>query len=527
MTVLSQTSASSSLSLIVPPPSAPTITEHGYIPDLPTNKQGKLTRRSLLKLVGERAQRWDKEKRPFFTIYSGSRPGKREEYTQTAKELGKAIEDKGWVVVNGGTTPGIMGAALENVSRVLCVIPSLFATNTGAGVACEDMHSSAFNLVVPDFWERKTGMTLLANGGFFVLPGGFGSLDEALETIVFAQKRNTHVTFVNPDGYWDRTLAQLSFFVAQGLMPKEYTNFYSSVTSGREAVELAASKISHLGPRTPNNGFSKPTESLRSHLEANLGLLPETIYSFVGNAPRVGVIASGNIGSNEDIPFNLTDKALRTELVRNTKKISRAFAQAGAALVLMGDRRGLRAHIADAVLKANGKVIWLQKGYTNDPLHTSRLGKREMVIETPRYFERSRLFATLSQGQFMITGGIHTANEALTHATRNQTGHGDYCDLVPQCRDRNRERMVIHAYDPYLDKNGTRLWLLIQDQFRHCSQEGFLNPNDLGLISFHQRSTPIVKHVLGGISTQPDFLREMQALARTPKGRPMSQLVPT
>ncbi len=494
-----------------------------FLYDLPTNSVGRLTPSTMMRSLGARALRWQLEKKPFIAVYSGSRTGKSPNHMAVAKELGQSIENVEGVAVTGGTSPGLMGAVLNECSRQVCFIPKLFASRTGAGVAIEDVHAHAVNHVVPDFWERKTAMTLIADAGFIVLPGGYGSLDEAFESLIFAARTNRRVTFVNPNGYWDSTLSLFSSFAKQGLMPPEYLNCISSAPDASTAVEglLQHQQANAKNTLTPQKK-AIATTSLRNFFETNPQKLPNAIFSFIGKAPRIGLIASGNIGK-EEADFNLSQRTYRSRFVDNTTMIARQFVKAGAALVLMGDRRGLRARMAQAALEAGGKVIWLQRNPTRLPLNIRRLNEQEMQIDVPRYFERARLFATIVQGQCIIAGGIHTANEALSHVTRNQTGHGDYCDVVPHCRDMGRPRMVAHAYDPHLDDNGLRLWEPLAKQVWHCANEGFINKKDLGLLLFHRRAESITGNVMSGLGHQPDFLVELSKMGkqRSPSSTPV------
>lgn len=495
-----------------------------FLYDLPTNSVGHLTPSTMIQSLGPRAIRWQLKKKPFIAVYSGSRKGKSPDYMAVAKELGRSIESAGAVAVTGGTSPGLMGAVLSECSKQICFIPELFASPTGAGVAIEDVHAHAVNHVVPDFWERKTAMTLIADAGFIVLPGGYGSLDEAFESLIFAARTTRRITFVNPNGYWDSTLSLLASFAQQGLMPPEYLNCISSAPDAQTAVEgLLQHQQTYANITLPSQKKAIATTSLRSFLEQNPHKLPNALFSFIGHAPRVGIIASGNIG-REETAFNLSQRTYRARFVDNTSMIARQFVKAGAALVLMGNRRGLRARMAQAALEAGGKVIWLQRNSTRLPLNIRRLNEQEMQIDVPRYFERARLFATIVQGQCIIAGGIHTANEALSHITRNQTGHGDYCDIVPHCRDTGRPRMVAHAYDPPLDNNGLRLWTPLAQQVWHCANEGFINKKDLGLFLFHRRAESITGNVMNGIGTQPDFLVELSKMGK--KRRPFATPVP-
>jgi predicted Rossmann-fold nucleotide-binding protein len=291
-------------------------------------------------------------------------------------------------------------------------------------------------------------------------------------------------------------------------MPQEYIDCISFASSAGEGIQIAKRHIAETNIPATTNKKAIATISLRSFLANKPDYLPSALRTFLKNAPRVGVIASGNIGNNKE-PFNLSNRTFRGHFVDDAADLGARFAKAGAALVLMGNRQGLREKMAQTALKANGKVIWLQTSNTRLPINLRLLGKKELIIEVPRYYERARLFATLAQGMAIVAGGVHTINEAFSHLTRNQTRHGDFCDVVPHCHDVDRDRMVAHVFNPILSDNDFSLWGAISKQIRHCANEGFLAKKDQGLLPFYKRSGSIVDNVMKDINKHPDFLSEL------------------
>jgi hypothetical protein len=76
---------------------------------------------------------------------------------------------------------------------------------TGHLVAAEVAHRSLTTLdVVGSMHERKARMAALSDG-VVVLPGGFGTLDEAFETLTWNQLGllSVPVVFLDPVGYFD------------------------------------------------------------------------------------------------------------------------------------------------------------------------------------------------------------------------------------------------------------------------------------------------------------------------------------
>jgi len=66
--------------------------------------------------------------------------------------------------------------------------------------------------LVPTMHERKARMAALADA-FLVLPGGYGTLDEMLEAVTWAQLglHANPVILINTAGYWDGLLAFLDY----------------------------------------------------------------------------------------------------------------------------------------------------------------------------------------------------------------------------------------------------------------------------------------------------------------------------
>jgi hypothetical protein len=117
-------------------------------------------------------------------VFSGSRPGNRPEYRAVAARLGREIAGRGWGLVYGGASVGLMGtvadAALAEGGEAIGVIPE-------ALVSKEIAHSTLSKLhVVGSMHERKALMAELSDA-FIALPGGFGTFEELFEVVTWAQ----------------------------------------------------------------------------------------------------------------------------------------------------------------------------------------------------------------------------------------------------------------------------------------------------------------------------------------------------
>ena len=153
-------------------------------------------------------------------VYCGSANGTNPAFLAGAVALGEAIASAGLGLVYGGAIAGLMGAvadaALAGGAEVIGVLPGVLA---GKEIA----HSRLTRLeLVETMHQRKARMMELADA-FLILPGGYGTLEELLETVTWAQLRlhTKPCILVNTAGYWDGLLKFLDTAVEAGfLKPK-------------------------------------------------------------------------------------------------------------------------------------------------------------------------------------------------------------------------------------------------------------------------------------------------------------------
>jgi uncharacterized protein (TIGR00730 family) len=76
---------------------------------------------------------------------------------------------------------------------------------------------------------------------FLVLPGGYGTLEEVLEAVTWAQLR-LHAKpciLINTAGYWDGLLGFLDSAVAAGFVKKKNRELMRVAANAEEAVRMA------------------------------------------------------------------------------------------------------------------------------------------------------------------------------------------------------------------------------------------------------------------------------------------------
>jgi uncharacterized protein (TIGR00730 family) len=136
------------------------------------------------------------------TVFSSSSDAIDPLFFEVARELGRGIAQRGDALVYGGTNVGLMGAlaksAKENGGRVVGVIPGHIADR---GISFEQSDEL---LVTANMRDRKRIMEERADA-FVVLPGGFGTLEEAVEIITLKQlqQHRKAIVILNAHGFYD------------------------------------------------------------------------------------------------------------------------------------------------------------------------------------------------------------------------------------------------------------------------------------------------------------------------------------
>ena len=150
-------------------------------------------------------------------VFCGSSPGADPDYAVAAAELGAALARRGVGLVYGGASVGLMGvvadAALQADGHAVGVITESLAGHEIAHDKLHDLH------VVRTMHERKALMSELSDA-FVMLPGGFGTCEEFMESVTWAQLgiHDKRCGILNVKGYFDDLLAFTRRAVDQGFV---------------------------------------------------------------------------------------------------------------------------------------------------------------------------------------------------------------------------------------------------------------------------------------------------------------------
>jgi uncharacterized protein (TIGR00730 family) len=181
-------------------------------------------------------------------VFCGSSTGRRPVFADAARRLGATIAQRGHGLVYGGGHVGLMGqvadAALAEGGTVIGVM-------TEQLVGAEVAHSGLTELeVVGSMHARKARMAELSDG-VVVLPGGFGTLDEAFEIMTWNQLGlvGVPVVFLDVDDYFAELFAFVDTAVRAGFVSEQHATLATCVTDVADAVERATGPAAGFAPK--------------------------------------------------------------------------------------------------------------------------------------------------------------------------------------------------------------------------------------------------------------------------------------
>ena len=169
-------------------------------------------------------------------VFCGSSPGTRPAYTQAAHTLGETLAERDLSLVYGGGKVGLMGeladAVLANGGSVTGVMPEFLATKEIAHPDLSELR------LVASMHERKALMAELADG-FVMLPGGFGTLEEFMEVLTWAQLglHSKPLGLLNTEGYYDSLLSFFDHAVGEGFVSQTLRDLVLEAPEPAELLE--------------------------------------------------------------------------------------------------------------------------------------------------------------------------------------------------------------------------------------------------------------------------------------------------
>jgi hypothetical protein len=178
-------------------------------------------------------------------VYCGSSNTAKTDHLTLATALGQALAARGWRLVYGGGRVGLMGRCAEAAHRaggqVLGVMPYFLARR-------EIVYDAVEHRMVETMHERKRIM-FEESDAFIVLPGGIGTLEEAVEMLSW-RRLELHakpLIFLAEDGFWDPFFELMRHTIDANYLPASF----SAELLNAERIETALALIEPRVRREP------------------------------------------------------------------------------------------------------------------------------------------------------------------------------------------------------------------------------------------------------------------------------------
>lgn len=157
-------------------------------------------------------------------------------YKKIAKKLGREIGKKGIDLVYGGASIGLMGCIARGVheekGNVIGVLPQFFRSKD------IEYHDADELIVTKDMRERKAKMDERSDA-FIVLPGGMGTLEEAMEILSMRQLNLTDkpLVFINSNGFYDNLNKTFDVMIEQKFAKENIRKMFAMTPDPITALE--------------------------------------------------------------------------------------------------------------------------------------------------------------------------------------------------------------------------------------------------------------------------------------------------
>lgn len=134
-------------------------------------------------------------------VYCGASNRVSERYIDAAKQVGQVLAENDMGLVYGGGRMGLMGAVADSVldhgGSAIGIIPKHLQDR-------EVYHETLNELHIVDTMHIRKQMMIDRSDAFLILPGGYGTLEEAFEILTWKQLglHSKPIVFLNIFDFW-------------------------------------------------------------------------------------------------------------------------------------------------------------------------------------------------------------------------------------------------------------------------------------------------------------------------------------
>jgi uncharacterized protein (TIGR00730 family) len=186
-------------------------------------------------------------------VFCGSSAGRDRRYRDAADQLGGLLVERGLGLVFGGGQVGLMGVVADSVLRrggeAIGVIPRGLARK-------ELMHTGLTALHVVDSMHARKALMAELSDAFIALPGGYGTFEELLEVVTWAQLgiHDKPVGLLDVGGYYEGLARLFDHAVTEGFIRAAHRDIVRVAQGGAALLDLLAEGRPVTGPKWLSEG---------------------------------------------------------------------------------------------------------------------------------------------------------------------------------------------------------------------------------------------------------------------------------
>jgi uncharacterized protein (TIGR00730 family) len=173
-------------------------------------------------------------------VFCGSKFGKNPAYRKAARDFGRLLATRSVRLVYGGGRIGLMGdvaeAVLDGGGEITGVVPEFL-------MEYEIGDPGGGELIIVDSMHQRKREMFERSDAFVVLPGGLGTIDEAIEVVTWKQLQihAKPLVLVNVAGYWDPFLAAIDHVVDEDFGHPAIRGLFSCVSQIEDVFDAIQS----------------------------------------------------------------------------------------------------------------------------------------------------------------------------------------------------------------------------------------------------------------------------------------------
>jgi uncharacterized protein (TIGR00730 family) len=180
-------------------------------------------------------------------VYCGSSERASPRYKQAAREVGQMLAENDLRLVYGGGRMGLMGvvadAVLKAGGHATGIIPKHLQDREARHDELSELH------IVDSMHIRKT-MMVERSDAFLILPGGYGTLDEAFEILTWKQLglHKKPIIFLNIYGFWSPLKELKQHLFEESFIKADDLKLFSIIDSVEQLIptlRIAAEAVEH------------------------------------------------------------------------------------------------------------------------------------------------------------------------------------------------------------------------------------------------------------------------------------------